>query len=792
MAAQAFGLEWLISDEKRRGDKAYEQEQPSDAEEEDDDEDAGDTANRRNILYLTMPSEEGLHKLLAMWNRFKANRLPTPSEKPIWNLFGYLNDLRAWSAQDRVDPGVTKYIEARLRSDPDRPVTVELDFWYRSEKQRRDKAIATLRSLLTEVKGSLLDLVEIPEIKYQGALVSIPASVAQRLSQKDGRLATFDEVMTIRPQSEFSVKSNQTATPLSVTLPTDRPSRQCITAILDGYPITAHQALNGRVQVHEVEVTSEQVPVNMREHGTAMASLITHGDLHSAQINALSRPVVMVPVLTNSVAGRETTPNDKLAIGVIYRAVNRLLQNPANDQNLSDITIINHSLCDTNSPFVRRPSPWAALLDHYSHHHRLLFIVSAGNITSPFPVETYTDLAAFKAAPAAQREAAIILAIERSKGTRGILSPAESVNNLTVGAIHAESIANPPQYVTDPYPVLGMTNLASATGFGVNRSIKPDLVEQGGRFGAQAINHPDGHVEVYPAAAPDLGHGVAAPSATGALNNVIRTAGTSNAAALVTRTCNQIADAVEDTFKVEGINWLTLRTRVPILKALISHGCSWGDIGTFLEENYPPSDSKQWSKRRDTITKFLGYGRPQFDRVVNGAENRVTLLAEDQISHEEMHPYQIPLPKALFNTNDLRSITITLAWTTPIVTTTADYRGVLLQITKGKGTKEFWDGTARSGVFQPNGRTSERGTLIHLRLEGRKVIAEALRDGMFIGVQARSTHPSQEKAPAPYALAITLEMAQSQKTNLYVDVATEIQNRANVRSTVRTPTRVKG
>jgi hypothetical protein len=78
VAAQAFGLEWLISDEKRRGDKAYEQEeQPSDAEEEDDD-DAGDTANRRNILYLTMPSEEGLHKLLAMWNRFKAKQTSDP------------------------------------------------------------------------------------------------------------------------------------------------------------------------------------------------------------------------------------------------------------------------------------------------------------------------------------------------------------------------------------------------------------------------------------------------------------------------------------------------------------------------------------------------------------------------------------------------------------------------------------------------------------------------------------------------------------------------------------------
>lgn len=733
-----------------------------------------------------MPSREGLKKLLAMWRRFKADKTPTPEEKPFWGMFGYLHDLRVWSAQDRVDPSVAKYIHALLTADPNRTVTIELDFWYRSEKQRRDGAITTLLRMLNEVGGGMLDLVEIPEIRYQGALITVPAEVARKLAEKDGTLARFDEVMTIRPQSEFANPEHHQSTPSTISFPTVQPTRRCIAALFDGYPITGHAALAGRLRIHEVEVTANDVPVVMREHGTAMASLVLNGDLQSKGELPLTRPVAVVPVLTNSTAyGREATPHGKLAIGVIYRSLLSLLEAGKRDASMAHITIINHSLCDTNSPFVRRPSPWATLLDYFSHHHRLLFVVSAGNIVSSFPVGEYSDLAEFQAADSAQREAAILNAIERAKATRSVLSPAESINSLTIGALHSEGSNNAPAYAIDPYPSLVMTNLASALGFGVNRSIKPDLVEQGGRFAANCSNHADGYVEIHPHSARDLGHLVAAPSVTGDLRHTVRTAGTSNATALVTRACNQVADAIEDIFLNDDVEWLSLPTRVPILKALIAHGCTWDAIGDVLEDSYPPQDGHQWAKRRDTISKFLGFGRPQLSRVINGDENRITLLADDILIPEELHEYRIPLPSAMFNTREVRSVTFTLAWTTPIVTTTSDYRGVALKLVDVDGKRAFWDGVERKHILQPNATTSERGTLTHLKLEGRKLRPDTFKNGLFVGVQARATHSSQENARTPYALAITLEMAQSQKTNLYAEVRAALRTRAGVRAATR-------
>lgn len=780
-AAQALGLEWLISDEIRNAVK------DPDAEDADEAGEEAAAGSARNILYMTMPSIGGLKKLLAMWRRFQENRDPTPAERPFWGVFGYLNDLRVWSAQDRVDPSITQYIHALLRSDPDRMVTIELDFWYRSEKQRRDSAIVTLQLLLDEAGGELLDLVEIPEIRYQGALVSVPAEVARKLAEKDGSLARFDEVMTIRPQSEYAPPDRELVAQAAKAFPAIEPNGACIAALLDGYPIIGHAALAGRLHVHEVDVAAAEVPAAIREHGTAMASLVLNGDLLAQGEPPLTRPLAVVPVLTNSVIhGREATPHGKLAIGVIYRSILSLLAAGKHNPALANITIINHSLCDTNSPFVRRPSPWATLLDYFSHHHRLLFIVSAGNILQSFPVGEYSDLADFQAADPAQREAALLNAIERAKAGRGILSPAESINSLTVGALHGEGSANAPAYAIDPYPNLAMTNLASAVGFGVNRSVKPDLVEHGGRFAANCSNHPDGYIEIHPHSAPDLGHMVAAPSPTGDLRHTVRTAGTSNAAALLTRTCHHIADAIEVPFRQEGVEWLLLPTRVPILKALVTHGCSWDAIGRVLEEAYPPQEVKQWAKRRDTISKFLGFGRPQCSRVIGGDDNRITLLADDVIYPEELHEYRIPLPSAMLNTKDVRSITLTLAWTSPVVTTTSDYRGVALKLVDGSGKRAFWDGVERKTIFQPNALTAERGTLMHLMLEGRKLRKELLADGLFIGVQARATHASQARAAVPYALAITLEMAQSQQTNLYAEV------RAALRSRVATRTRVGG
>ncbi|MFP4895885.1 S8 family peptidase [Paraburkholderia sp. EG304] len=778
-AAKALGFEWLTSE--------YDDSSPDDDDEEVDGSDGNDGVGA-TYLYLTMPTVKGLETLLSRWRAFKAGKSAPSGDGLWWALFSYLHDIRVWSAKDRIDPSIARYVELMLSGDPDTPVVMEVDLWYRNEAERRDRALRTLLELLKEVGGEMLDFCTIPEINYEAALVRVPANVARLLANRDGKLANADEIMTIRPQSLYEAEAGNSSTPKMPPVDSKHQdgAAPVIAAILDGYPVQGHEALGTRIAVHEVDIEGRDVPVAARRHGTAMASLVVHGDLHAPQA-PLNAPVVVVPVLTVGAGGAgETTPPGKLPIGIIYRAVKSLVAGLDGEAaGAPEVVLINHSICDRYAPFVRRPTPWAVLLDHLSHAHRLLFVVSAGNIESAFPVELYPDKSSFDSDSSAQREAAILLAIEKAKGLRGILSPAESINALTVGALHADGSAAAPAGVVDPYPSVAMTNICSALGFGVRRGIKPDLVEFGGRQTVVISQEPD-NVAIRGFQSVHMGQMVASPDpAGGDLRKVTLSTGTSNAAALTTRAGIVVAQAVREIYAADGINWLNLPTRAVILKALLAHGARWGEIGKLLEEVYPPTEAMRHHRRRETIAQFIGYGRPQPELVISGDQSRITLLAADTIFHDHLHEYRIPLPTAMLGTNEVRRVVITLAWSTPVSVTTDAYRGVGLKIVNSHGKKNFWGGVERT--LQPNSRSTERGTLTHFVLEGRKKVA-AIADekGLFVGVQAYANRSQFHVAEVPYALAITLEMAQSQRSaGLYAEVRNKIQERARVRGRAR-------
>jgi len=776
VAAQALGLEWLLTEEIAHGDDDPEDEDVAD---EDQDEDLGEA----KLLYLTMPSEQALRRLLAQWKRYRSGEEATPEYRGLWKLFGYLVDLRVWSVQDRLDPSMAKYVEAVLKANSQRDVLVEIDLWYRTEKERRDRSIETLRQLLEEVGGVLLDLVDIEEIRYQGALIRIPAGVARRLAAGDDGIALLDEVMTIRPQSSYASRIEVEQTTRAAPAAPQKASGYCLAAVLDGYPIEQHEALVGRVRVVEVDVAGKSVPVAARHHGTAMASLILNGDLQDGDAEPLQRRVISIPVLGASADGtREVTPEGLLPIGVVYRALRVIIEaDPDIDDELANVVVVNHSICDDFAPFVRRPSPWATLLDYFSHQHRLLFVVSAGNVFSGFPLPDYPSAAAFSAESADTREAYLLAAVEQAKGTRGLLSPAESVNSLTVGAVHADNAPKPSDIDSDPYPTHAMTNLASALGLGVNRSVKPDLVERGGRFVARLSNVRGGGVEVHPRPSAQYGQLVATPSDIGDLRRYGRTAGTSNAAALVTRTSHQIDSALEQVFKADGVDWRSLRTRVPILKTLLVHGCRWGDIGDLLDRSYPPQGKGQHSRRRNTIARFIGYGQVDSTRVVSGDAQRITLLGDDILKAGEMHEYVLPIPASMINSREIRTVTLTLSWTCPTTHTTTDHRAVVVKLCDATGKSSYWKGVATAGRPQPSGATSARGTVVHVIHEGKKLVTDE-EGKLTICVQA-TAKTGFELTFVPYALAITLEIAQQQRSKLYAEVKQAIRIRPRVRAT---------
>lgn len=771
-AAAANGFDWLTEDYNTAG-ALTEVDPASDADEE--------LPGGFSSVYLTMPTMAGLNRLLAFWRRYtRGGAAENTMERRWWNLFGYLADVRVWSERDRVDPSLALYVADILSRDPNALVRIELDLWFFEMQEKRQTALTGLEFLLELEGARILDQEIISEIRFHGVLVSLPASNARRLVEHLGPLATASMVMTIRPQSlsQFEPPAESEMIPVVRTVPWAPDERPPLAVLLDGYPVQSHQLLRNRLDIEEVDVAGADAPLHMRFHGTAMASLIIHGDLASGE-EPLGRVLKVVPILAAAQDAQvESTPTDKLPLAMIYRAVEAMA---GAEGSAPDAVLFNHSVCDVAAPFVRRPTPWAKLLDFLSHKHRILFVVSAGNIHTPFVVPGYADVAAFRAADPTERGLAILRAVESAKGTRGILSPAEAVNALTIGALHADGAPDCPVNHVDPFG-FAAANLCSGVGFGVNRAIKPDLAMDGGRQVAQSVPHAAGFA-VKGWEIVHLGQQAAAPDLYGATTTFVRrSTGTSNAAALATRAGILIAEALQELVTASGDQWTQLRTRAVMVKALLVHGCRWGAVGGLLEGAYPPPGTRKWRKRREAITRFLGYGRPAVIGVIGGDASRITLLADDVISPGGLHEYRIPVPSALLGSRELRRITLTLAWSTPIHPATTAYRGVALDIVDVEGKRDFW--TAVKSLPQPHADDGRRGTVIHVVLEGTKKIKSITPSGLFVGVQARELHPSFKASTIPYALAVTIEVAQTVRADIYTDVQSRARTRTRLRERV--------
>jgi hypothetical protein len=507
-----------------------------------------------------------------------------------------------------------------------------------------------------------------------------------------------------------------------------------------------------------------------------MASLIVHGDLGQPQ-DALDRPLVVVPVLAAPQdLNTECTPPDKLPMAMVYRAVTALMEGIDDKPAQGDgIVVINHSVCDSEAPYAQRPTYWAKLLDFLAHEYRLLFVVSAGNSNEPFAVDVYDDIDDFNNADPDERQIAILSSVEKAKGKRAILSPAETMNGLTVGAVHGDSAGECPPGMTEPYdPVSGVTNLTSSLGLGINRAIKPDLIELGGRQLIR-VNQDDEGIFAFAYEHHSVGQQTAIPDPSGLADDRRgRSTGTSNAAALTTRAAIGMADIAEALFTENNENWVDSPTRAVVLKALLAHGCAWGQTGEILHNLYPG----HWRRKREAISRSLGYGKVDHDRIRDEQGHRITLLADDMIAHDTLHEYRLPIPRAMISNREIRRVTMTLAYSSPIDPVTNRYRGVLVELVDDEGKRGFWEGL--DGVKDANGSkiptgpvadVTRKGTLQHFVLPGKKLIANAGSGYIFVGVQARADLAAFAKEQVPYALAVTLEMAQPIRQDLNADVA---------------------
>ena len=282
-----------------------------------------------------------------------------------------------------------------------------------------------------------------------------------------------------------------------------------IVALLDGVPLQNHKHLEKRIVVTDPNGFESNYPATARIHSTGMASLIIHGDLNTNQ-PPLNRKIVIYPIMVYDLQNNcETMPENRLAIDIVHKAILNLVGEKAAAPNLK---IVNFSIGDYYRPFLYRNSTWAKLIDYLSYTHKILFIVSAGNYneepdTIPMQISDYQNL------DESEKRKMLYNDFLRKNHLRKILTPAETLNGITVGATNfnesTDSINNRGGQLVDIINNEFLPAYYSRIGFGYRMSVKPDILMPGGRQVFLARNVPSSGVKINIVDPPIHGHKVA-------------------------------------------------------------------------------------------------------------------------------------------------------------------------------------------------------------------------------------------------------------------------------------------
>ena len=254
----------------------------------------------------------------------------------------------------------------------------------------------------------------------------------------------------------------------------------------------------------------------------------------------------------------------------------------------------------------------------------------------------------------------------------------------------------------------------------------------------------------------------------GDLNGTVYSCGTSNATALMSRAAGICYDSLIQILDNNIVDEDIRKFEIPLLKAMLAHGCSWGEVGTRVESILRTPDNGKELRR--LVSNWLGYGVPEVSRVLECTDQRATLLGFGELQDGEGHIFQLPLPPSLSTRRDWRRLTCTLAWLSPTAANTQKYR-----------TASLWfevEGTLasnRQGISsgQDGWRSVKRGTLQHEIFEGNT--AEPFSDGDTISIKVNCRADAGKiTAPVAYGLAVSLEVAEDIDLPIYNEIRTRI------------------
>ncbi|WP_020474586.1 AAA family ATPase [Zavarzinella formosa] len=802
-ASRIKGMEWVA--ELDLGD------QPGD-EEFFVDGDPGKPLTAR--LYALMSNLAATRRLLALWRHWVDNPGQTAANGvgPFKDVFAHLKDIRRWGPADRIqETGILSAWEDDLRFAEERPgikrapVKFEVEMWCRANPALRANGYARLAALVTEAGGRCVSQCALPRIAYHGVLVELPAPVVRQTVEKIRAeeytdLLRCDEVMFFRPRAQSMFPLGEEAKDASPAPPPPAPTAaQPVIAVLDGLPLANHTHLQGRVRIDDPDGFSTRYQPAHQKHGTAMCSLVLHGDLSAADTPLTQqlyvRPI-LAPVLDFDGQYRaEGTPDDVLLIDLFHRAIRRMFESEGGEPPAAPtVRVVNLSFGNPWQPFDRQCSPLARLLDWLAWKYRVLFLISAGNQNRDITIST--PCSGWKGLSADELTKQVLLAMRADQAYRRPYSPAESLNAVTVGGWHEDGC---PDTVTPHVDLFKGSSLPSPFGTvaaGFDQGVKPEVFFPAGRQLYRGpitpTAEPAKFVMVPGNHAPGLK--VAAPGASPMeLDRTYFSRGTSDATALATHSVGLIYERIQQ-YRQAGWKALTDAHLPVLLKALLVHGAAWGKEAALIESAIPPAElqgadgHRDWQKVQRILNRFIGCGKVDSRKAQFCTDERATILAWDSLPDGKSHLYSLPLPASLEGKKQWRRLTVTLAWFTPINPRHRNYRQALLWTDLGYDDVELADPNDKSTKKKTpregkelllvtkmglDEKSSQRGTVQHRVWEGENASVYGGENQIRIRVSCKADAGKMTDA-IPYGLAVSLEVAEGVGLPIFQEIKERI------------------
>lgn len=722
-------------------------------------------------LYCVMSNQQAMNQMLSLWQRHKNGETEVFQRgfTGIRNVFTKIKYIRRWNAQDRIaETFALEYWRENLLFDGDVPIPFEIEIFYRAEAEKRQMAVRTISYEVAQLGGSVNQECVIEAISYHALLVELPRNSIENLvnNYENIGLAQVDDVMFFRPtcQSIFpaEIETETFPTQEEFAVPTEPP----LIGLLDGLPLQNHVILQNRVIVDDPDGYATGYESKYRIHGTAMSSLVVYGDLNRNEA-PIKSPVYIRPILKPKEVSpdnfQEFVPSDKLFVDVLHRAIIRIAQGEGSNPPVAPtVKVINLSVGDPVRQLTTTMSPVARLLDYLSYKYNLLFIVSAGNHPEILDKVT-TTFSTLKATTYEQRSKYFFDVVKDHQRNMKVLSPAESINSLTVGAIYDDlcTTAETDRFI---YAVeQGMPSPSSSFGKGYRSMITPDIFYYGGRKFIRGNLHDQA---VWVLSNREPGCKVAAPYGTGSSSGQAFSFGTSDAAAQLSHEAAKCYDTLSQIFIEETGAGVPDASKAILLKAMLTHGATWEDVCDKV--------SVATGESQKQLSKWLGNGIPNIDRVQKCTRERITLIGMGSLKKDKGDLFKLPLPIDFSSQLVKRRLTVTLAYFSPISSDRQLYRSA-----------QLWFNVVDDKGLVPDRKNTEwqtvrKGTLQHEIFMGEKTVVWNDED-LIIKINCKE-EAGKIRVAIPYCIFVSFEVAEGLNVDLYSKVVTKIRQRVPIQN----------